>query len=103
MVSERARQWAIDKAKLATPSTSRNVEGGTPKIRRCATCGSTGTGPVSVAGSSCTAVSPDDASARAPHSAQKRAFAGSLAPQLEHLARGTDSLPVRLGAELEGA
>ena len=41
---------AIARAKLATPSTSSNVEGGTPKNRRCATCGSTGVGPVSVAG-----------------------------------------------------
>ena len=63
--------------------------------------GWTGTGPVSLGGSSCTAVSPDVPRVRAPHCGQKRALGGSSAPQLGHSAFGTDSLLLRSGTWLE--
>ena len=77
----------IAEPKAAPPITSRIVEGGTPKSRRSRDLRLDRHRPGLGRAAPPAPPSPrTPASDREPHSGQKRAFAGSLAPQLEHLA-----------------
>ena len=89
-------------ARAATPSTSSAVDGGTPKNLPLRDHRLDRHGPGLVRGHLLhRRLSRPVRPSASRTQGRSCAFAGSLAPQLEHSARGTDALLIRLGTKLE--
>ena len=88
----------------AAASESRSTGGVTPNQCGSACENETGTGPVSSGGTSTRSVVPTGSSTELPHSGQKRAPPGRLAPQLAQVsAAGADTLMPGFCPRLERA